>query len=186
VEEIDGTRSGFLSEFFEGDHGERLDGFCGGLGGRKIVPVDASLAPNIDYHSNSNPITGDSSPFHMRWTGLLTVPTSTSYAFKLPAVNGARLYIDGQRVNLLDPTDTLFLLLDHQSGLFQNVKDITVAELKELNLRTLPFDRVLLDLLASARQVKRIQIINGMKPHLLEPALRGEHVGTIIRKDASA
>jgi len=25
-----------------------------------------------------------------------------------------------------------------------------------------------------------------MKPHLLEPALRGEHVGTIIRKDASA
>ena len=27
---------------------------------------------------------------------------------------------------LLDPTDTLFLLLDHQSGLFQNVKDITV------------------------------------------------------------
>src|SRR6201988_298417 len=31
---------------------------------------------------------------------------------------------------LLDPTDTLFLLLDHQSGLFQNVKDITVAELR--------------------------------------------------------
>jgi molybdenum storage protein len=66
------------------------------------------------------------------------------------------------------------------------IKDITVAELKELNLPTLPFDRVLLDLLASARQVKRIQIINGMKPHLLEPALRGEHVGTIIRKDPSA
>lgn len=66
------------------------------------------------------------------------------------------------------------------------IKDITVAELKELNPRTLPFDRVLVDLLASARQVKRIQIINGMKPHLLEPALRGEHVGTIIRKDASS
>ena len=31
---------------------------------------------------------------------------------------------------LLDPTDTVFLLLDHQSGLFQNVKDITVAELR--------------------------------------------------------
>jgi nicotinamidase-related amidase len=31
---------------------------------------------------------------------------------------------------LLDPTDTLILLLDHQSGLFQNVKDITVAELR--------------------------------------------------------
>jgi nicotinamidase-related amidase len=31
---------------------------------------------------------------------------------------------------LIDPTDTVFLLLDHQSGLFQNVKDISVAELR--------------------------------------------------------
>ena len=31
---------------------------------------------------------------------------------------------------LLDPTDVAFLLLDHQSGLFQNVKDIGVAELR--------------------------------------------------------
>lgn len=66
------------------------------------------------------------------------------------------------------------------------IKDITVAELKQRNLRTLPFDRVLIDLLANARQVKRFQIINGLKPHLLEPALRGEHVGTIVRKDESS
>jgi len=63
------------------------------------------------------------------------------------------------------------------------IDSITVGELKERNLPTLPFDRVLIDLLANARQVKRIQIINGLKPELLEPALRGEHVGTIIRKD---
>src|SRR5262250_2821915 len=31
---------------------------------------------------------------------------------------------------LLDPADTVFLLLDHQSGLFQNVKDVPVAELR--------------------------------------------------------
>ena len=31
---------------------------------------------------------------------------------------------------LIDPTDTVLLLLDHQSGLFQNVKDITVAQLR--------------------------------------------------------
>jgi nicotinamidase-related amidase len=31
---------------------------------------------------------------------------------------------------LIDPTDTVLLLLDHQSGLFQNVKDIPVAELR--------------------------------------------------------
>ena len=31
---------------------------------------------------------------------------------------------------LLDPTDTVFLLLDHQAGLFQTVKDISIAELR--------------------------------------------------------
>src|SRR6201988_4741543 len=31
---------------------------------------------------------------------------------------------------LLDPSDSVFLLLDHQAGLFQNVKDIGVAELR--------------------------------------------------------
>jgi nicotinamidase-related amidase len=31
---------------------------------------------------------------------------------------------------LLDPTDTAILLLDHQSGLFQNVKDISITDLR--------------------------------------------------------
>ena len=31
---------------------------------------------------------------------------------------------------LLDPSDTVLLLMDHQSGLFQTVKDISVAELR--------------------------------------------------------
>ncbi len=31
---------------------------------------------------------------------------------------------------LIDPTATVLLLLDHQSGLFQNVKDISVADLR--------------------------------------------------------
>jgi nicotinamidase-related amidase len=31
---------------------------------------------------------------------------------------------------LLDPTDVALLLLDHQSGLFQNVKDISITELR--------------------------------------------------------
>jgi nicotinamidase-related amidase len=31
---------------------------------------------------------------------------------------------------LFDPTDTLLLLLDHQSGLFQNVKDISIQDLR--------------------------------------------------------
>ncbi|MFL5089234.1 MAG: hypothetical protein ACJ8D7_02580, partial [Xanthobacteraceae bacterium] len=31
---------------------------------------------------------------------------------------------------LLDPSDTVILLLDHQAGLFQTVKDISIAELR--------------------------------------------------------
>ena len=64
------------------------------------------------------------------------------------------------------------------------IPDITVEELKALNLTTLPFDRVLLDLLARGRLVKQFQLINGLKPHLLAAALAGEAVGTIIRQDA--
>lgn len=36
----------------------------------------------------------------------------------------------GGGARLLDPADTLILLLDHQSGLFQTVKDIPVADLR--------------------------------------------------------
>jgi molybdenum storage protein len=66
------------------------------------------------------------------------------------------------------------------------IADITVAELKERNLPTLPFDRVLLELLACGRLLKRFQIINGLKPHLLEAALNGQTVGSLIRKDESS
>jgi molybdenum storage protein len=62
------------------------------------------------------------------------------------------------------------------------ISEITVAELKEGKLQTLPFDRVLMDLLSNARQMKQFQIINGLKPELLVRALRGEHVGTMVKK----
>ncbi|SDH43104.1 MULTISPECIES: isochorismatase family protein [unclassified Duganella] len=48
----------------------------------------------------------------------MTSPTKTSV---LSTGGGARL---------LDPADTVVLLLDHQSGLFQTVKDIPVADLR--------------------------------------------------------
>ena len=63
------------------------------------------------------------------------------------------------------------------------IPEITVGELRERKLPTLPFDRVLVDLLAVGRLVTRFQVVNGLKPELLEPALAGEHVGTIVRQD---
>jgi molybdenum storage protein len=60
------------------------------------------------------------------------------------------------------------------------IREISVAELRERALPSLPFDEILLDLLERSRLVKRFQIINGLKPELLAPALDGEHVGTIV------
>jgi molybdenum storage protein len=66
------------------------------------------------------------------------------------------------------------------------IDEITVTELRERDLPTLPFDRALIGLLARARLVTRIQIINGLEPDRLAGALRGERVGTIIRRDESS
>ena len=63
------------------------------------------------------------------------------------------------------------------------IPEITVGELRERNLAALPFDRVLLDLLENARQMSSFQVINGLRPETLEPALNGQHVGTVVRKD---
>ena len=51
------------------------------------------------------------------------------------------------------------------------IDEITVSELRERNLPTLPFDRALLDLLEHARLVTRLQIINGLEPDRLAGAL---------------
>ena len=51
---------------------------------------------------------------------------------------------------------------------------------------TLPFDRALLEVMATARHIERVQVINGLVPGRLTGALRGEHVGTIIRTGARA
>jgi molybdenum storage protein len=49
---------------------------------------------------------------------------------------------------------------------------------------TLPVDRALLDVMATARHLERVQIVNGLVPGRLTAALRGEHVGTIIHTGA--
>ena len=49
---------------------------------------------------------------------------------------------------------------------------------------TLPFDRTLLEVMATARHIERVQLVNGLVPGRLTAALRGAHVGTIIRTGA--
>lgn len=63
------------------------------------------------------------------------------------------------------------------------IREIGGCELKKRGLKTLPFERMLLDLLENARLLRRFQIINGRKPELISAALEGEHVGTFVYAD---
>lgn len=57
---------------------------------------------------------------------------------------------------------------------------ITVDELIARDLPDLVVERPVLELMARARFVREVQVINGRKPGLITRALAGEHVGTII------
>ena len=61
----------------------------------------------------------------------------------------------------------------------QLLRETSVAELAKLQA-TLPFDRAFLDVMANARQIERVQLVNGLVPGQLTAALRGQHVGSII------
>jgi molybdenum storage protein len=45
---------------------------------------------------------------------------------------------------------------------------------------TLPVDRALLEVMANARHIERVQVVNGLVRGRLTAALRGQHVGSII------
>lgn len=64
------------------------------------------------------------------------------------------------------------------------ISEISTVELRKRGIETLPFEPVLLELLDRARLVDRFQIIDGHHPERIEAALKGEHVGTIIYRDA--
>ena len=70
---------------------------------------------------------------------------------------------------------------DPKAGTGANfIREISATELERRAIPSLPFDRVLLRLLGTARLLKQFQIVNGHKPELIEAAVNGEHVGTIV------
>src|SRR5437868_3456935 len=63
------------------------------------------------------------------------------------------------------------------------IREISGKEIRQRHFETLPFDRVVLDLLDNARLLGSLQLINGHKPEQIAAALNGEHVGTVIYKE---
>ena len=63
------------------------------------------------------------------------------------------------------------------------IPTISVDEMKARGLHDSILEFPVLDLLQSARHVRQVQVINGLKAGNLARALAGEHVGTIITAD---
>src|SRR6201991_775340 len=63
------------------------------------------------------------------------------------------------------------------------IRETNASELAK-HKGTLPLDRALLDVMANARHIERVQVVNGLVPGRLTAALRGQHVGTIINTGA--
>jgi molybdenum storage protein len=63
------------------------------------------------------------------------------------------------------------------------IREIGSSELRKRNFETLPFEKILLDLLDSARLLRSFQIVNGLHPDRVVAALEGEHVGTVVYAD---
>jgi molybdenum storage protein len=60
------------------------------------------------------------------------------------------------------------------------IPKISVAEMKAKGLQDSILEFPLLDLLQTARNVRQVQVVNGLVPGNLTRALAGDHVGTII------
>ncbi len=86
-------------------------------------------------------------------------------------------------VILVKDIDGLYTADPKENGDASFIDAIGAHELKRRGLGSLPFDEVLLDLLINARLVRQFQLVNGHKPELLEAAVQGEHVGTIVHAD---
>jgi molybdenum storage protein len=63
------------------------------------------------------------------------------------------------------------------------LREMNVADLAR-HQGLLPFDRALLEVMTTARHIERVQVVNGLVAGRLTAALRGAHVGTIIRTGA--
>jgi molybdenum storage protein len=90
-------------------------------------------------------------------------------------------------LTIVEDVDGVYTIDPKSSGgaQAQLLRETSVADLAKLP-GTLPVDRALLDVMATARHLRRVQIINGLVPGRLTAALRGEHVGTIIHTSAPA
>jgi molybdenum storage protein len=129
-----------------------------------ILPVMHGTPP---YGLYEHPARSDQIPPHRTDTG----------AFLIAEVLGARSCIIGKNV------DGLYTEDPRKNPDAELIRDITAAEVTKLDLEDLVIERMVIELLQQAVNIREVRIINCHKRGYLEKALGGKNVGTIIRAE---
>jgi len=127
-----------------------------------ILPVMHGTPP---YGLYEHPARYDRIPPHRTDTG----------AFLIAEVLGAKSCIIGKNV------DGLYTEDPRKNPDADLIRDITAAELIRLNLEDLVLERMVVELLCTAVNIREVRIINCHKRGNLEKAINGQNAGTIIR-----
>lgn len=114
---------------------------------------------------------------HLPAEGLLPPNRTDVGAYLLAEVLGAKQCI------FVKDEDGLYTDNPKANPDVQFIPKVGVKELIAMDLDDLIVERGVLEMMQNARNVKQIQIINGLKEGNITKALNGEHVGTIIYKD---
>jgi len=136
-----------------------------------LLPLFLHSAPGVIY----NGLPPYSLWEHPPKIGKIPPHRSDAGCFLLAECFGSKSYI------LIKDVDGLYDADPNRDSSAKLIREIRSDELKARNLDSLPFDRVLLDLLEHSKLLKSFQIVNGLKPDVLQAALAGEDVGSVVR-----
>jgi molybdenum storage protein len=131
-----------------------------------MLPIVISIPP---YHFWEPPPEGGPLPMHGSDFGL----------FIVAEVLGMR------RVIFVKDVDGLYDRDPHKHESAKHIPKITLAELAANMPEELCVDRLMIDSFRNARHVRKVQIVNGLKPGQLTRALAGEDVGTVITREGA-
>lgn len=131
-------------------------------------------------------------------SGMIPIMTGMPpYHYWEPPAGKGRVPMNGHDLGIYMISEVLgarsMIFLKDEDGLYTNdpkvdpsarfIPRISARDILERRLPDLIIEQAVLETMLNARHTRQIQIINGLKPELLEPALDGEHVGTIIDAD---
>lgn len=156
--------------------------------------VQALLAPHGGIHLIKDNLL--SLPLYLQ-SGMIPVTVGIPpYRFWEPPVSRGKLPLHGPDVGLFLLAEVLgarsMIFVKDEDGLYTDdpkknpsatlIPRIHLDELNQLDLPDLIVERTVLEVLANARNIREIRIINGLKPETLTQALDGDAVGTVIYK----